>query len=79
MHSEKRKFSPDFIAQVAMEACKGLDTVHTKAAKYEVHSVKVSTWKYEIQENLALVFATKRDGDPVDHAQKEARLYQKIG
>ena len=44
MPREKRKFSPDFKAHVAMEACKGLDTVHTIAAKYEVHPVQVSTW-----------------------------------
>jgi transposase-like protein len=78
MHGEKRKFSPDFIAQVAMEACKGLDTVHSIAAKYVEHPVQVSTWKKELLENIATVFATKRDRDPVDHAQKEARLYQKI-
>ena len=35
MPREKRKFSPDFKAEVAMEACKGLDTVHTVATKYE--------------------------------------------
>ena len=79
MAREKRKFSPDFKAQVAMEACKGLDTVHTIAAKYEVHPVQVSTWKKQLQEDSATVFATKRDRDPEDHAQKEARLYQKIG
>ena len=33
MPREKRKFSPGFKAQVAMQACKGLDTVHTIAAK----------------------------------------------
>jgi len=44
-----------------------------------VHPVQVCTWKKELQKNLATVFATKRDRDPVDHAQKEARLYQKIG
>ena len=79
MAREKRKFSPDFKAQVAMEACKGLDTVHTIAAKFEVHPVQVSTWKKQLQEDSAMVFATKRDRDPEDHAQKEARLYQKIG
>jgi len=62
-----------------MEAWKGLDTVHTVAAKYEVHPVQVSTWKKELKENLAAVFTTRRDRDPVYHAEKEARLYQKIG
>jgi len=61
-----------------MEACKGLYKVQTIAAKYEVHPVKVNSCK-ELQENLAMVFATKRDRDPLDHAQNEARLYQKIG
>ena len=34
-----------------------------------MHPVQVSTWKKELQENLATDFATKRDRDPVDHAQ----------
>ena len=43
MPREKRKFSPDFKAQVAMETCKGLDTVRTLAAKYQVYPLQVST------------------------------------
>ena len=62
-----------------MEACKGLGIVHTIASKYKVHPLQLSTWKNKLQEILAMVFFTKRDRDPVDHAQKEARLYQKIG
>ncbi len=38
MHKEKRKFIPDFKAQVAMEACKGLDIVHTLAPSLINHS-----------------------------------------
>ena len=36
MSREKRKFSPGFKAQVAMEASKGLDTVHTIYTLYRL-------------------------------------------
>ena len=61
-----------------MEAWKGLDTVHTVAAKYEVHPVQVSTWKKELKENLAAVFTTRRDRDPVEHAHKMLEYIKRL-
>lgn len=75
----RRKFSPEFKAQVGLEALKGLDPVHAIAARHEVHPVQVSQWKKEVLERLPEVFATKAPAGAAEAAQKEAQLYQKIG
>jgi transposase-like protein len=38
----RRKFSPEFKDQVGLEALKGVEPVHTIAARHEVHPVQVS-------------------------------------
>jgi transposase-like protein len=75
----RRKFSPEFKAQVGLEALKGIEPVHTIAARHEVHPVQVSQWKKEVLERLPEVFATKVPPGAAEAAQKEAQLYQKIG
>jgi transposase-like protein len=66
-------------ARVALEALKGIEPVHAIAAKYQVHPVQVSQWKKELLERLPEVFARKASPDVAEAAEKEAKLYQKIG
>jgi transposase len=75
----RRKFSPEFKAQVGLEALKGIDPVHAIAARHEVHPVQVSQWKKEVLERLPEVFATKAPPGAAQAAQKEDQLYRKIG
>lgn len=75
----RRKFSPEFKAQVGLEALKGVEPIHAIAVKYEVHPVQVSQWKKEVLERLPEVFASKPPASAADHAEREAKLYQKIG
>lgn len=75
----RRKFSPEFKAQVGLEALKGIEPIHTIAARHEVHPVQVSQWKKEMLERLPQVFATKAPAGVSDQAEREAQLYQKIG
>jgi transposase-like protein len=75
----RRKFSPEFKAKVGLEALKGIETIHTIAAKHEVHPTQISLWKSEVLERLPEVFATKAPPSVAQTAAHEARLYQKIG
>ena len=75
----KKQFSPDYKAKVALEALKGIEPVHAIAAKYQVHPVQVSQWKKELLERLPEVFARKAEPEVAEAAQREERLYQKIG
>jgi len=42
MSKKRRQHSPDLKARVGLEALKGIEPVHTIAAKYHVHPVQVS-------------------------------------
>lgn len=75
----RRKFTAEFKAKVALEALKGIEPIHAIAARYEVHPVQVSAWKKELLERLPGVFATKAPPGAAQAADQEARLYQKIG
>jgi transposase-like protein len=65
--------------RVGLEALKGIEPVHAIAAKYQVHPVQVSQWKKEMLERLPEVFARKAPTSVAEAAEREARLYQKIG
>ena len=58
----RRRFTADFKKRVALEALRGDRTVQAIAAKHEVHSNQVGTWKRQAVEGLDEVFA--RGGCP---------------
>ncbi len=76
---KRRQHSAELKARVGLEALKGIEPVHAIAAKYQVHPVQVSQWKKELLERLPEVFARKSDPEVAARAEKEAKLYQKIG
>jgi len=45
----RRRFSADFKARVALEALRGVKTLHEIAAEYGVHPVQVSQWERQDQ------------------------------
>ena len=79
MSKKRRQHSPELKVRVGLEALKGIEPVHAIAAKYQVHPVQVSQWKKEMLERLPEVFARKAPASVAEAAEKEARLYQKIG
>ena len=64
---------------MGLEALKGIEPVHTIAAKYQVHPVQVSQWKKEVAERLPEVFARKADADAIAAKEREKELYEEIG
>jgi putative transposase len=79
MSKKRRQHSAELKARVALEALKGIEPVHAIAAKYQVHPVQVSQWKKELLERLPEVFTRKAAPEVAEAAQREERLYQKIG
>jgi transposase-like protein len=51
MKKERRKFSPAFKAQVAIEAIRERQTLAELSKRFKVHSVQISKWKQEFLEN----------------------------
>ena len=76
---QRRNFSAEFKARVALEAIKGHRTVQEIGAHYGVHPNQVTKWKRQAIEVLPQVFADHRmRGNESDEALKAA-LYQQIG
>lgn len=79
MSKKRRQHASELKARVALEALKGIEPIHAIASKYGVHPVQVSQWKKELLERLPEVFSRKADPGVAEAAEKEAKLYQKIG
>ncbi len=78
MTRKRRNHSPEFKAKVALDAAKGDKTVAELTQKYNLHANQISTWKKELLENAAMIFATE------NHSGKESseevdKLHAKIG
>lgn len=56
MKRERRKFTNEFKAEVALEAIKEKLTMVELAEKYKVNPVQIKSWKKEFLDNKASVF-----------------------
>ena len=54
--TERRNFSDNFKATVALEALRGDKTVQEIAAMRQLHPTQVSTWKPQVIEGMAVGF-----------------------
>jgi transposase-like protein len=79
MSQKRRQHSPDLKARVGLEALKGIEPIHTIAAKYQVHPVQVSKWKKEAAAGLPEVFARRPDAEAREAKDREKELFEEIG
>ena len=76
---QRKSYSADMKAKIALEAVKGQRTVQEIATHYGVHPGQVAQWKRQVIENLPKVFQDGRGrGHETDEALKD-ELYQQIG
>lgn len=59
MKCERRKFTNEFKAEVALEAIKEKLTMVELAEKYKVNPVQIKAWKKEFLDNKASVFGSE--------------------
>ena len=78
MSKERRKFSAEFKAKVALEALTGDSTLAELSSKYSVHPNQISQWKAQAKEGLVGLFADKRKNDSVSDEAKLKELHAKI-
>lgn len=79
MATQRKHYSADFKARVALEALKGHKTMHELVSYYGVHPTQITTWKKHLQNELPQIFLTRREKHEHDQEAFQAQLYQQIG
>lgn len=77
MKKERRKFTANFKAKVAIEAIQERLTLQELSSKYVIHQNQITTWKKEFLSKSEMIFS-KDKFEKVDES-KEKELYSKIG
>ncbi|MGH8403762.1 MAG: transposase [Gammaproteobacteria bacterium] len=76
---QRRHYSAEWKAKVALEAVKGQRTVQQIASHFEVHPSLVMQWKKRLLEGAAEVFSDGGRGPGAADEEVKAELYQQIG
>ena len=80
MNNQRRNFSADFKAKVALEALKEQKTVAQLAEEYELHPTQIAEWKKQAQERMAGLFGDTRGEKEVHQTEVQVeKLYAQIG
>ena len=79
MKRERKRYTSEYKAQLALEVVKGQRTLNEIASDSGVHPTQLLQWKKQLLEGLPSVFADKRSKAQQEQAAHEAQLYQEIG
>ncbi len=79
MSKQRKIYSVDFKAKVALAAIKGQQTINAIAANFGVQPNQVAQWKKQALEALPDSFTTHRVRAARSDAELKAQLYQQIG
>src|SRR5215475_13116264 len=79
MSTQRKQYSAEFKARVALEALKGLKTVNELASTYGVHPTQIAHWKHHLQKEMPDIFSARRAKKEHDQEAFQAQLYQQIG
>jgi len=75
----RKKHTPAFKAQVALEAIKQRQSVNQIAATYQIHPVQVSQWKKQLLDHCEAAFTADPDRRERDQQAVQEELYAQIG
>ena len=76
--TSRKKYTPEFKAQVAIEALKEQSTLAELAKTYEVSPTMISHWKTDLVKTAGAAFG--KQGKSEDEVEKKNQeLYAKIG
>ena len=76
----RRRFTPAFKAQVALEALKERHTLAELAMRYEITSAQIASWKRQLAENAPGVFeGTPRASSSMPGVYEPEQLFAEIG
>jgi transposase len=75
--TNRRKFTAEFKAKVALDAIREQQSLTELSRKYEVSPVIISRWKGEFLANAASVFSNTNDSEKSNEDME--KLYAQIG
>lgn len=79
MTGQRKRYSAEFKARVALEAIRGEMTVAQLAAKHGVHQTMINAWKRQAIEGMSGVFSGKAEVAEESHRGEIEKLHAKIG
>lgn len=79
MVTQRKRYSAEVKARVALEAIKGRKTANEIASEYGVHPSQIAQWKKQALEELPQLFSSRREKAEQAEAELKAALYQQIG
>ena len=79
MPTQRKRYSAEFKARVALEALKGYKTVNALASTYGVHPTQITHGKQQLEKAVPPIFSARREQGAQDHDALPAQLYQQIG
>src|ERR687887_2876481 len=79
MPTQRKQYSAEFKARVALEALKGFKTVNELASTYGVHPTQIAHWKHRLQKEMPDIFSARRAKREHDQEALQTQLYQQIG
>jgi putative transposase len=79
MAKQRKPYSAELKARIALEAIKGQQTLNAIAAHYGVHPNQVMQWKKQALAELPHIFAERRTRMAQDEETLRAQLYQQMG
>ena len=76
---QRKQYSADLKAKIAVEAVKGQRTIQQIASHYEVHPNMVTKWKKQVLDGASSIFSNGEAQASEADGQVQAELYQQIG
>ena len=79
MAGQRKRYSADLKAKIALEAIKAQKTANEIAAEYGVHPTQIAQWKKQALDGLPDLFSSQADKREKSEEALIASLYQQIG
>jgi transposase-like protein len=79
MNRQRRHFSANFTAKVALEAIREQKTLNELASEYSVHPNLIRAWKKLAVNDLPQVFTGTKEATAQAYEAERERLFQQIG
>lgn len=79
MKKKKTRHTKEFKFKIALEAIKAEKTIAELAAEHQIHPQQIITWKNELLEKGADVFASIKESNTKQIEKERDQLYKTIG